>query len=204
MAAMNMVSAGGFSRVSFRLRRCPQGIASVLCKKIPIFGSGRPKLDHLTVHSSLCIRSPRPYIWLHIWSSLTITDLQQGVRVPPVLQHQRFQPLAGSPQNFLSLGFCFPRQLDVLRPQRRRLGHPLPVAANQLHFDPIGERQLLEDSDQCAVRQVFRHIQTVRPTVASRDDRSNIGVMVWRWIWRNRWRENKHSFYTTTMTFSYR
>ncbi len=33
MAAMNMVSAGGFSGVSFPLRRCPQGVASVLCKK---------------------------------------------------------------------------------------------------------------------------------------------------------------------------
>ncbi len=26
MAAMNMVSAGGFSGVSFHLRRCPQGV----------------------------------------------------------------------------------------------------------------------------------------------------------------------------------
>ncbi len=39
MAAMNMVSAGGFSGVSFQLRRCPQGVVSVLCKTIPIFGS---------------------------------------------------------------------------------------------------------------------------------------------------------------------
>ncbi len=37
MAAMNMVSAGGFSGVSFHFRRCPQGVASVLCKKTPIF-----------------------------------------------------------------------------------------------------------------------------------------------------------------------
>jgi hypothetical protein len=49
MAAMNMVSAGGFWGVSFHLRRCPQGVASVLCKKIPIFGSRRSKFDHLTV-----------------------------------------------------------------------------------------------------------------------------------------------------------
>jgi hypothetical protein len=49
MAAMNMVSAGGFSGVSFHLGRCPQGFASVFCKKTPIFGSQRSKLDHLTV-----------------------------------------------------------------------------------------------------------------------------------------------------------
>jgi hypothetical protein len=49
MAAMNMVSTGGFSGVSFHSRRCPQAVASVLCEKIPIFGSRRSKLDHLTV-----------------------------------------------------------------------------------------------------------------------------------------------------------
>jgi hypothetical protein len=49
MSTMNMVSAGGLSGVSFHLRRCPQGVASVLCKKTPILGSGRSKLDHLTV-----------------------------------------------------------------------------------------------------------------------------------------------------------
>jgi hypothetical protein len=49
MVAMNKVSAGGFSGVSFHLRRCPQGVASVLCKKTPIFGSRRSKLDNLTV-----------------------------------------------------------------------------------------------------------------------------------------------------------
>ncbi len=50
MAAMNMVSAGGFSGASFHFRRCPQGVASVLCLKTPIFGSRRSKLDNLTVH----------------------------------------------------------------------------------------------------------------------------------------------------------
>jgi hypothetical protein len=45
MAAMKMVFTGGFSGVSFHLRRCPQGVASALCKKTPIFGSGRSKLD---------------------------------------------------------------------------------------------------------------------------------------------------------------
>ncbi len=49
MAAMNMVSAGGFLGVSFHLRRFPQGVASVFCKKTPIFGSRGSKLDHLTV-----------------------------------------------------------------------------------------------------------------------------------------------------------
>jgi hypothetical protein len=51
MAAMNMVSAGGFSGVSFHLNKCPQGVASVLCKKTPIFGSRGSKLDHLTVRA---------------------------------------------------------------------------------------------------------------------------------------------------------
>jgi hypothetical protein len=51
MAAMNMVSAGRFSGVSFHLRRCPQGVASVLGKKTTIFMSRRSKLDHLTVIS---------------------------------------------------------------------------------------------------------------------------------------------------------
>jgi hypothetical protein len=49
MAAMIMVSARGFSGVSFHLSKCPQGVASVLCKKTPIFGSRRSKLDDLTV-----------------------------------------------------------------------------------------------------------------------------------------------------------
>ncbi len=51
MVAMNMVSAREFfwGGVSFHLRRCPQGVASVLCKKTPIFESQRSKLDQLTV-----------------------------------------------------------------------------------------------------------------------------------------------------------
>ncbi len=49
MAAMNMVSAGWFSGVSFYLTRCPQGVASALRKKTPILESRRSKLDNLTV-----------------------------------------------------------------------------------------------------------------------------------------------------------
>ncbi len=49
MAAMNMVSAGGYWGASFHLRRRPQWVASVLCKITPIFGSRQSKLDHLTV-----------------------------------------------------------------------------------------------------------------------------------------------------------
>ncbi len=60
MAAMNMVSAGGFSGVSFHLRRCPQGVASVLCKKTTIFGSRRSKLDHLTVSSRVFVEPCLP------------------------------------------------------------------------------------------------------------------------------------------------
>ncbi len=56
MAAMNMVSAGGFLGVSFHLRRCPQGVASVLCKKTPIFGYRGSKLDHLTVITRLSVQ----------------------------------------------------------------------------------------------------------------------------------------------------
>jgi hypothetical protein len=58
MAAMNMVSAGGFSGVSFNLSKCPQGVASVLCKKTPIFGSRGSKFDHLTVCAVASKRSP--------------------------------------------------------------------------------------------------------------------------------------------------
>jgi hypothetical protein len=54
MASMNMVSAGGFSGVSFHVRTCPQGVASVLRKKTPIFGSRRSKLDHVTVCIDYC------------------------------------------------------------------------------------------------------------------------------------------------------
>jgi hypothetical protein len=54
MTVMNMVSAGSFSGVSFHLRRCPQGVASVLCKKTPIFGSRWSKLDHLMLYQPTC------------------------------------------------------------------------------------------------------------------------------------------------------
>ncbi len=47
IAAMNMVSAGRFSGVSFHLRTCPQGVASVLCKKTPILPDGM-----YTIHSA--------------------------------------------------------------------------------------------------------------------------------------------------------
>ncbi len=39
----------GFLAVSLHLRRCLQGVASVLRKKIPIFGSWQSMLDHLMV-----------------------------------------------------------------------------------------------------------------------------------------------------------
>ncbi len=48
MAAMNMVSAGGFSGVSFHFKMSA-GVASVLFKKTPTFWSRRSKLDYLTV-----------------------------------------------------------------------------------------------------------------------------------------------------------
>ncbi len=51
MAAMNMVYTGAFSGVGFHLGRCPQGVASVLCKKTPIFGSWHSKLNHLAAIS---------------------------------------------------------------------------------------------------------------------------------------------------------
>jgi hypothetical protein len=43
-----MVSARDL-KVSFHVRTCPQGVASVLCKRTPIFGSRWSKLHHLTV-----------------------------------------------------------------------------------------------------------------------------------------------------------
>jgi hypothetical protein len=57
MAAMNMVSAGVFLGVSFHLKRFPQGVAYVHCKKTPIFGSRRSKLHHLTVFNKIeCVQ----------------------------------------------------------------------------------------------------------------------------------------------------
>ncbi len=77
MAAMNMVSAGGFSGVSFHLRRCPQGVASVLCKKNPIFGSRRSKLDHLTVLEETSCQGARTWVVQHliVWSPLDLAYL---------------------------------------------------------------------------------------------------------------------------------
>jgi hypothetical protein len=49
MVAMNMVSAGEVLGVSFYLRGCLQGIACVLWKKTPVFGSQGSKLGHLMV-----------------------------------------------------------------------------------------------------------------------------------------------------------
>jgi hypothetical protein len=71
MAAMNMVSTGGFLGVSFHLRTCPRGVASVLCKKTPIFGpeSRRSKLDHLTVRLP-CADSKLRHIELRAVTSL--------------------------------------------------------------------------------------------------------------------------------------
>ncbi len=49
MAAMNMVSAVGFSGVSFPLRTCPQGVASVLTELQKIrtfsFSKRRPERE---------------------------------------------------------------------------------------------------------------------------------------------------------------
>jgi hypothetical protein len=58
MAAMNMVSAGGFGGISIHLRKFPQGVAYVLRKKTPIFGPRWSKLDHLMICKVLW-RSPQ-------------------------------------------------------------------------------------------------------------------------------------------------
>jgi hypothetical protein len=57
MATMNLVSARGFSGVSFHFKKCPQGVAALLFKKTPIFGCRGSKLDLLTVHYSIYISS---------------------------------------------------------------------------------------------------------------------------------------------------
>jgi hypothetical protein len=48
-ATKNGVFRGRGLGVSFHLR-CPQGVASVLCEKTPIFRSRRSKLENLTVN----------------------------------------------------------------------------------------------------------------------------------------------------------
>ncbi len=81
MAAMNMVSAGGFSGVSFHLRRCQQGVASVLCMKTPIFESQRSKLDNLTVY---LMASMSPH-----HSSPTIFPVSTSVVYGPLCHRQQ-------------------------------------------------------------------------------------------------------------------
>ncbi len=85
MAAMNIVSTRGFSGVSFHLRRCPQGVASVLCKKTLIFRSRRSKLDHLTVHEESVEKLKGVFRitmakWLrsYVTSMLQDFDLEEG------------------------------------------------------------------------------------------------------------------------------
>ncbi len=79
----------GFSEgVSSHLRWCPQGVASVLCKKTPVFGSRRSKLDHLTIR-----------FWL-------LSSALQGGRTWDCLKQEvrRFDPIVdGTPPNILSL-----------------------------------------------------------------------------------------------------
>jgi hypothetical protein len=53
VAAMDMVSTGGFWGLSFHLEICPQGVAFLLFKNNPTFGSRRSKFDHLTVSDAL-------------------------------------------------------------------------------------------------------------------------------------------------------
>jgi hypothetical protein len=48
MAAMNMVSGGGFRGVSFNLKRCPQGSPLYFARKPPFLGPD-DQLDHLAV-----------------------------------------------------------------------------------------------------------------------------------------------------------
>jgi hypothetical protein len=78
MEAMNMVAAGGFSGVSYHLRRCPQGLASVLRQKTTTFGSRQSKLDHLTVpHKIVLSFQPRPLILSEL-----LRDFQRAIAAP--------------------------------------------------------------------------------------------------------------------------
>ncbi len=68
MAAMNMVSAGAFSGVSVHLRRCPQGVASVLCKKPPMFWVPTMKVRPFDgIYSALYSRSLQKSFDSHIF-----------------------------------------------------------------------------------------------------------------------------------------
>ncbi len=98
MVTMNMVSTGRFSGVSFHLRRCPQGVASVLCKKTPIFGSQRSKLDHLTV--------PDVAGWSRILERhMTIFRLVISNRVHETLSTMFYKKLASCSRSFFFLLF---------------------------------------------------------------------------------------------------
>jgi hypothetical protein len=49
MAAMKVVSAGGFSGMGYPKKKYPQGVAGPLFEKTSVFGVQLPKLDQLTV-----------------------------------------------------------------------------------------------------------------------------------------------------------
>jgi hypothetical protein len=49
MAAMKVVSAGGFSGVGFQKKKSPQGVAGPVFEKTPVLGVQRPKLGQTTV-----------------------------------------------------------------------------------------------------------------------------------------------------------
>ncbi len=89
MAAMNMVSAGGVLGVSFHLRRCVQGVASVLCKKTSIFGSRRSKLDHLTVRVRFIVpqKLPAPVLDGFKW---VLSTVKGPGKFPPHFQPSLF------------------------------------------------------------------------------------------------------------------
>ncbi len=99
MAATNMVSAGGFSGVSFHLRRCPQGVASVLWKKVPIF--------HFWVPTTK-VRPPDGAISLSTINTLSVTGQRKStIFISTIQDANPGNARTGSSIIYLThLGFC--------------------------------------------------------------------------------------------------
>ncbi len=89
----------GVSGVSFRLRWCPQGVASVLCKKTCIFGFRRSQLDNLTVTLASTFKRYMPVYPGHFLDSPIVNNASTDVasRLIPSAPPCLISPVLWSP-----------------------------------------------------------------------------------------------------------
>ncbi len=108
----------GISGVSFHLRTCPQGVASVLRKKTFIFGSRRSKLDHLTVHYSLLQRITVFYSKLRSFTANYVLLQRIAVFHTHIRSYTAIYGLLHQITQYKLLSmndYCFLRKIDLLR-----------------------------------------------------------------------------------------